>query len=78
MVESSVMTSEYPQSHRGRCALGEISNVRGSKAQHGPQQDPGNDKTLVVVYEFGARNLPSLFGCQTKVADRISAWPTYR
>jgi hypothetical protein len=45
MIESSVMTSEYPQSHRGRCALDEISNVRGSKAQDGPRQDRGNDKT---------------------------------
>jgi hypothetical protein len=61
MVESSVMTSEYPQSHRGRCALGEISNVRGSKAQHVPQQDPRNDKTLVVVYEFGDPQPPFSF-----------------
>ena len=36
--------------------LGDISNVRGSKAQHGPQQDPGNNKTLVVVYEFVGRS----------------------
>jgi hypothetical protein len=62
MVESSVTTSEYPQSHRGhhrgRCAFGDIP---GSKAQHGPTQDPGKDKTLVVVYGFGDPQPPFSF-----------------
>jgi len=71
MAESLVTTSEFRQSHRGqhrgRCAFGEISNVRGSKAQHRPHQDPGNDKTPVVVYEFGDLSL-------SKTQTRMYRW----